>query len=54
MVADLFGFWLLWHLEGGFEGLERLGMNRATIYRKINRVSAGTSGNTQTNSRCQV
>src|SRR5437016_8664039 len=36
-VTDLVGFWLAWHLQGGFEGLERLGMNRATIYRKISR-----------------
>lgn len=34
-VADLMGFWLLWHLQGGFEGLQDLGMGRATIYRKI-------------------
>lgn len=35
-VVDLFGFWLVWHLDGGFEGLLELGWNRATIYRKIN------------------
>ena len=35
-AADLLGFWLVWHLEGGFEGLTRNGMSRATIYRKIN------------------
>jgi hypothetical protein len=35
-AADLLGFWLVWHLEGGFEGLERGGMSRATIYRRIN------------------
>jgi hypothetical protein len=29
------GFWLLWHVEGGFEGLLRLGMSRASIYRRI-------------------
>jgi hypothetical protein len=34
-TADLLGFWLLWHLEGGFEGLRRLGMSRASIYRRI-------------------
>ena len=33
--AGLVGFWLLWHLEGGFEGLQQLGMSRTTIYRKI-------------------
>jgi len=34
-MTDLMGFWLLWHLEGGFEGLLRLGMSRASIYRRI-------------------
>ncbi|MCK5890525.1 hypothetical protein [Aeromicrobium sp.] len=34
-VADLIGFAVLWRLEGGFEGLEKLGMSRASIYRKI-------------------
>jgi hypothetical protein len=35
-ATDLFGFWLLWRLLGGFEGLqENLGMSRSTIYRKI-------------------
>jgi len=37
---DLFGFWLAWHLEGGFEGLQRpqpsgLGMSRSAVYRRI-------------------
>lgn len=36
-AADLIGFWVVWHLHGGFEGLEQLGMHRATIFRKINR-----------------
>jgi hypothetical protein len=36
IVEDLSGFWLLWHLEGGYEGLERLGMSRSAIYRRIN------------------
>ncbi len=40
--ADLLGFWLVWHLEGGFEGLRRGGMSRATIYRRINRFRAVT------------
>lgn len=35
-VQDLIGFYVLWHAEGGFAGLQRLGMPRATIYRKIN------------------
>ena len=34
-AADLLGFWLVWHLEGGDEGLRRNGMSRATIYRRI-------------------
>jgi hypothetical protein len=37
IVSDLVGFWLVWHQEGGFEGLERIGMNRATIFRKVSR-----------------
>jgi len=35
MVVDLFGFWLLWQLEGGYDGLRRLGMSRSAIYRRI-------------------
>lgn len=35
MVEDLVGFWLLWQLEGGFEGLQRMGMSRSAIYRRI-------------------
>ena len=34
-IVDLVGFWAMWHLEGGFEGLQRLGMSRASIYRKV-------------------
>ena len=33
--AGLMGFWLMWHLHGGFEGLQTFGMSRTTIYRKI-------------------
>jgi hypothetical protein len=36
-VADLIGFWALWHLECGFEGVERFGYSQATIYRKVKR-----------------
>jgi hypothetical protein len=36
-AVDLVGFWVLWHLHGGFEGLLRLGMTQSTIYRKIKR-----------------
>jgi len=35
VVEDLVGFWLLWQLEGGFDGLQRLGMSRSAIYRRI-------------------
>lgn len=34
-VSDLVGFWVLWHLYGGFEGVQRLGMSRSSIYRKV-------------------
>ena len=34
-TEDLLGFWLMWHLEGGFEGLQRLGMSRSAVYRRI-------------------
>ena len=34
-ITDLVGFWAVWHLEGGFEGLQRMGMSRASIYRRI-------------------
>ena len=36
LTADAVGFWLMWHLEGGFEGLQRLGMSRSGIYRRLN------------------
>lgn len=32
--VDLVGFWLSWHLEGGFEGMRALGMSRSSIYRR--------------------
>jgi hypothetical protein len=34
-AVDLVGFWVVWHLHGGFEGLRQLGMSRASIYRRI-------------------
>jgi hypothetical protein len=34
-AVDLIGFWLVWHLHGGFEGLRELGMSRASVYRRI-------------------
>ena len=36
-TADLLGFWLMWQLEGGFEGLLGVGMTRSSIYRRIKR-----------------
>ena len=35
VMLDLMGFWLAWHLEGGFEGLQKMGMSRASIYRRV-------------------
>jgi hypothetical protein len=32
---ELVGFWLLWHAEGGFEGMRRLGMSETTIWRRV-------------------
>jgi len=37
ILEDLLGFWVLWHLYGGFEGLEQFGMHRSTIWRKVSR-----------------
>jgi hypothetical protein len=34
-VVDLVGFWLWWHLEGGYDGLIRAGMSRSAIYRRL-------------------
>ena len=34
-MVDLVGFWVVWHLEGGFEGLRAMGMSRASIYRRV-------------------
>jgi hypothetical protein len=43
-AVDLLGFWAAWHLHGGFEGLERLGMSRSTIFRRVKlfRLTYGT------------
>ena len=35
VAVDLYGFWLCWHLEGGFEGLHEAGMSRSAIYRRL-------------------
>ena len=34
---DLRGFWLSWHLEGGFDGLLNRGIGRSAIYSRIRR-----------------
>jgi hypothetical protein len=36
-VAGGLGFWMLWHLYGGSEGLEHYGFHPTTIRRKVNR-----------------
>jgi hypothetical protein len=35
VAVDLMGFWMMWHLYGGFDGLRGIGMSRASIYRRI-------------------
>ena len=35
--SELIGFWVAWHLAGGFANLERGGWHRATIFRKVSR-----------------
>ena len=35
-LLDLFGFWFLWRLTGGFEGMQKvMGMSRSSLYRRI-------------------
>jgi hypothetical protein len=34
-VEGLLGFWVVWHLHGGFQGLRDLGMSRSAIFRKV-------------------
>ena len=34
-VEDMVGFWVMWHLYGGFEGLQEFGMHKSTIWRKV-------------------
>lgn len=38
--SEAIGFWVAWHLAGGFAHLEAAGWHRATIYRKIRRFRA--------------
>jgi hypothetical protein len=35
--SELIGFWVAWHLAGGFDNLARGGWHRATIFRKVRR-----------------
>jgi hypothetical protein len=35
--SELIGFWVAWHLAGGFGALESGGWHRATIFRKVRR-----------------
>ena len=35
LTEELVGFWVMWHVLGGFEGLERFGMHKTTIWRKV-------------------
>jgi hypothetical protein len=37
ILEDMIGFWVMWHLYGGFEGLERFGLHKSTIWRKVKR-----------------
>lgn len=47
---DIYGFWIVWNLIGGFEGLQKpvseggLGMSRSAVYRRIQmfRIATGT------------
>lgn len=39
-TSELVGFWVAWHIAGGFEALEWAGWNRATIFRKVRRFRA--------------
>ncbi|HUI05063.1 MAG TPA: hypothetical protein VLZ77_16100, partial [Acidimicrobiales bacterium] len=33
--SELIGFWVAWHMAGGFAALEEGGWHRATIFRKV-------------------
>ena len=37
IVEDMIGFWVMWHLYGGFDGLVEFGMHKSTIWRKVAR-----------------
>ena len=48
--SELIGFWVAWHLAGGFTALEEGGWHRATIFRKVG-VSAPATAWTSTSTR---
>ena len=41
-VEDAIGFWVMWHLYGGFEGLQEFGLHKSTIWRKVSRFRSMT------------
>jgi hypothetical protein len=41
-LLDLTGFWVMWHLRGGFEGLRATGLSRSSIYRRISHFRTAT------------
>jgi len=35
-VFDLFGFWLMWRLAGGFDGIQKaMGLSRSGVFRRV-------------------
>ena len=35
-MFDLFGFWLMWRLAGGFDGIQKaLGLSRSGVFRRV-------------------
>lgn len=42
VVLDLAGFWVMWHLRGGFEGLQEMGLSRSSIYRRVSNFRKAT------------
>jgi hypothetical protein len=43
-AVDLMGFWLVWHLEGGYEGLRKTGICNLSPYRHISEGYRPSSG----------
>ena len=37
LTNEMLGFWLSWHIYGGFEGLVEAGMHPSTVWRKVKR-----------------